>query len=331
MSMWLSRLVVVRRSQTDDHSSACLCVLVRRRYTPISTAKEWEQGSLKLLVKSYPDGQVSKRFAKLRQATEYGAPQEEQNCWVLVSAPALTLQLPQLTLMDTDARRSVVTHVAIVVGGTGVAPALQILRELADDSGDGAFSAGGDAKGGCSGTLLYSSRTAQDVLCIDELRAVEQAAAGRISVRHTLTDSGVISGGAAGGGASSGSSARLLPPDPQWITGRHYHFTSKWNAYRPQSGPLRTEGDEAGLRGRIDEQMLASVLPSPGEGVIVVVCGPPSMWEDMRRFLTSIGHSEANLVELKALSDVQMRERAAAASVAAHEEEHTGGLVLGTA
>ncbi len=311
-------------------------MFARRRYTPISTAQEWEQGGLKLLVKSYPDGQVSKRFAKLRQATEYGAPQEEQNCWILVSAPALTLQLPQLTLTDTDTRRSVVTHVAIVVGGTGVAPALQILRELADDSGDGAFSGGGDAKGGCSATLLYSSRTAQDVLCIDELRAVEQTAAGRISVRHTLTDTGVTSGGgggaaaaaaAAADGASAGSPARLSPTDPQWITGRHYHFPSKWNPYKPQSGPLRTDGDEAGLRGRIDEQMLASVLPSPGEGVVVVVCGPPSMWQDMRRFLTSIGHSEANLVELKALSDIQMRERAAACGIGAHEEEHTGGLM----
>jgi NAD(P)H-flavin reductase len=309
-------LVVV--CQTHSHSyCACLCVL-HARYTPVSTAKEWERGCLQLLVKSYPDGQVSKRFAKLRQVSEYGAPQEEQNCWALVSAPALTLQLPQLTLMDTP--RPVVTHVAIVVGGTGVAPALQILRELADDSADGAFSGGGDAEGGCSATLLYSSRTEQDVLCIDELRAVEQAAAGRISVRHTLTDTGVTSGCA--DAASDARSARVSPTDPQWITGRHYHFPSKWNPYKPKSGPLRTEGVEARLRGRIDEQMLASVLPQPGDGVIVVVCGPPSMWEDMREFLTSIGHSEANLVELKALSDVQMRERAAAGGVGTLEEEH---------
>lgn len=239
----------------------------------------------------------------MRQFSEYGAPQEEQNCWVLVSAPALTLQLPQLTLTGTP--RPAVTHVAIVVGGTGVAPALQILRELADDSEEGAFSTAG-----CPATLLCSSRTAQDVLCIDELRAVEQSAAGRISVRHTLTDTTVVSGGAAADGAST--STRLLPTDPHWIPERHYHFITKWNPFKPQSGPLQTEADEANLRGRINEQMLASVLPPPGEGVIVVVCGPPSMWEDMRGFLLSIGHSENNLVELKALSDVQVRDRATA-------------------
>ena len=247
----------------------------------------------------------------MRQFSKYGAPQEEQNCWVLVSAPALTLQLPQLTLTGTP--RPAVTHVAIVVGGTGVAPALQILRELADDSEEGAF-----FTAGCSATLLYSSRTAQDVLCIDELRAVEQSAAGRISVRHTLTDTSVASGAAgAGAGAAaidstSTSTTRLLPSDPQWIPERHYHFITKWNPFKPQSGALRTDADEASLRGRINEHMLASVLPPPSEGVIVVVCGPPLMWEDMRGFLLSIGHSENNLVELKALSDEQMRHGATA-------------------
>ena len=41
----------------------------------------------------------------------------------------------------------------------------------------------------------------------------------------------------------------------------------------------------------------------------VVVCGPPAMWDDMRRFLLCIGHRESNLIELKALSDAQVRER----------------------
>ena len=69
----------------------------------------------------------------------------------------------------------IVVIVAIVVGGTGVAPALQILRELVDDSDDGAF-AGID----CSATLLYSSRTALDVLCID-VRTVQVMYAARFT------------------------------------------------------------------------------------------------------------------------------------------------------
>ena len=49
-----------------------------------------------------------------------------------MSALAVTPHLPQLT--PTGTPRPAVTHVAIVVGGTGVAPALQILREIADES-----------------------------------------------------------------------------------------------------------------------------------------------------------------------------------------------------
>jgi NAD(P)H-flavin reductase len=37
-----------------------------REYTPISSASEWEQGRLSLLVKTYGDGRVSKKFAMLR-------------------------------------------------------------------------------------------------------------------------------------------------------------------------------------------------------------------------------------------------------------------------
>ena len=284
-----------------------------REYTPVSTHAEWEKGELKLLVKSYSDGVVSKKFAKLRQLTEYGGPQEEQPCWVLVSTPILTLTLPALTETLPAPEPAVappLTHLGIVVGGTGVAPALQILRELTDGTADGAFD------GGSSATLLYSSRTALDVLCVDELREVEQAAGGRIIIKHTLTD---VDGGSqmavspAPKKAKQVSTAPKPPSDPQWIPGRHFHFVSKWNPFKPRFGPLRTSGPdaEAGLRGRIDQAMLASELPPPGEGVRVVVCGPPAMWEDMKRALVAIGHREEQLVELKALSELQLNDIAA--------------------
>ena len=57
--------------------------------------------------------------------------------------------------------------------------------------------------------------------------------------------------------------------------------------------------------------MLEAQLPAPAAGVVVVVCGPPSMWEDMRAALLSLGHQLDNLVELKALSEIQINERVA--------------------
>ena len=124
---------------------------------------------------------------------------------------------------------------------------------------------------------------------------MEESSEGRITVRHTLTDFEV-----------EGKEEEVS--SDYWLPGRHYHFTSQWNPFKPESGDLLTEdGEEAGLRGRIDQAMLAEQLPAPAEGVRVAVCGPPEMWEDMRSALLELGHAEENLVELKALTDDQVR------------------------
>lgn len=153
-----------------------------REYTPISTASDWEKGRLDLLVKTYPEGIVSRKFATLQPwSVSKGA------CWVLVSPPHLTLTLPDAvdgkhrqTTMDALGCIPPATHVCLIVGGTGVAPALQILREVADPKG--AFGPN------CHGTLLYSSRRQWDVLALNELRTLESSAGGRVTVWHTLTD-----------------------------------------------------------------------------------------------------------------------------------------------
>jgi tetratricopeptide (TPR) repeat protein len=152
---------------------------VVREYTPVSTAAEWEDGKLSLLVKTYEDGALSRKFALLRQASPW-ASAEEQPCWVLCSAPALTLALPGLTEQPPEVAQMLhpnvdpsppLTHLCLVVGGTGIAPAVQILREVAL-GGDGAFAST------CQATLLYSSRTPQDAVraCV---RACVRASAAR--------------------------------------------------------------------------------------------------------------------------------------------------------
>jgi len=139
-----------------------------REYTPVSSAADWEQGRIDLLVKTYETGAVSRRFALLRQASPGFTATEEQPCWVLTSKPALTLTLPALTAPSFDLSLNtspelekfpvsqqekstdlLLTHLGIVVGGTGIAPAVQILREVLNPSG--AFG------GTCNAVLLYSS------------------------------------------------------------------------------------------------------------------------------------------------------------------------------
>ena len=103
---------------------------------------------------------------------------------MLTSAPALTLALPELKepgvdlmammkngldtkeaqqqqlgqkLVTTDSSTQAppVQHLGMVVGGTGIAPAVQILREVMNV--EGAFGPE------CKATLLYSSRTPNEV------------------------------------------------------------------------------------------------------------------------------------------------------------------------
>eukprot|EP01050_Picozoa_sp_SAG11_P017366 SAG11_NODE_2498_length_3287_cov_1.417817_1_plen_606_part_00 len=247
------------------------------------------------------DGTVSKKFALLRQASPYTA-LEEQPCWVLTSAPALTLALPSLAnplqaLLPSAEHQALPppTHIGIIVGGTGIAPAIQILREIALGEG-GAFGAG------CSAKLLYASRTPSEVLMLDELRAVEAFAPDRIAVRHNLTNFEQDDDGADSADGGYGSSPSFDTGESS-IPGRHYHFTSEWNPYKPSEGELKTaQGEEAELRGRCDRAMLKALMPPPAATTRLVVSGPPQMWEDIKAHALRLGYQPETLVELESES-----------------------------
>jgi hypothetical protein len=129
------------------HVDVCFGNAVRE-YTPVSTVADWQQGRLDLLVKTYGHGAVSGKFAMLRAASTY-TPLEEQACWALCSAPRLTLALPAMPRPlpqpggpglqrrspgkacsdepgPLDQLAPAVAAIGLVVGGTGVAPALQV-------------------------------------------------------------------------------------------------------------------------------------------------------------------------------------------------------------
>ena len=237
-----------------------------RDYTPVSSASAWESGRLDLLVKTYPDGTVSRFFGSLQTAEEgqeaclqsYGL-LEEQNCWVRVSAPMLTLELPCLGLGRP------VEQLAIVAGGTGIAPAIQILSEVVDSAG---------SMGGCSARLLYSSRAPRDVLMLDELRALSQS--DRVQVAHTLTQ----------------ESRRSLA---RHFRGKHRHFTT---SYVPRDGPLRAE--EVAFHRRVDTDMLKACVPGPGQAHSVIVCGPQGLLDVCETSLKILGHEPNNILLLRA-------------------------------
>ena len=84
---------------------------------------------------------------------------------------------------------------------------------------------------------------------MDELRELEERSEGRISVRHTLTDFEVEGKEESSGGTD------------YWLPGRHYHFTSQWNPYKPESGELLL--GERGLTQRLWLLSVVSVTAGP--------------------------------------------------------------------
>lgn len=268
------------------HVKVCVDSAVRE-YTPVSTAEDWEEGRLTLMVKTYASGTVSKHFATLRPASQNGDI-DEQSCWVRVTAPVATLRLP---LRGGGGAPD--TRLGVVAGGTGVAPALQLLRSVVDVGGPfGAHS---------TASLLYSSCSRLDVLMLDELREAEVASEGRVSVRHTLSG-----GGEAAAQADEPRPGTLSPREaealPQ-VAGTHFYFATRARPHVARGGPPRTgPGEEAGLRGHVTPAMLKDAMPPPGAGARVVVSGPPGFWEDVSEMLLECGHSADALVQLHASS-----------------------------
>ena len=189
---------------------------------------------------------------------------EEQNCWVRVSAPILTLELPGLGL------RTPIRELGIVAGGTGIAPAVQMLSEVAESSGSMSH---------CCATLLYSSRTPGDVLMLDELRSLT-AKSPRVKVAHTLTQ----------------ESRRVVGKN---FRGKHRHFSM---SFKPKEGPLQPA--EAPFRGRVDSGMLKT-LPRPGPATCIVVSGPQGLLDASEKFLTALGHARDNILLLRATATEQ--------------------------
>ncbi|KNC49295.1 NADH-cytochrome b5 reductase [Thecamonas trahens ATCC 50062] len=128
-----------------------------RDYTPLSSMTEFMAGHLRILVKIYPGGTVSEGvFAAASKGTVLD-----------ISLPENTLDLRRL------ASKPHKSHLLLVVGGTGVAPAHQLLDH-----------AGGFARV----TVLVSQRTVGDLLVADELEARAASVGPSCRVVHTLTD-----------------------------------------------------------------------------------------------------------------------------------------------
>ena len=128
----------------SDHNEGPL-PWVERNYTPISTAKDWEQGRCNILIKIYPDGLatswlhrhtaamlISKQL-ELHDEEESGSPSTFPKPQVWLSQPVPTLHVPSLRAyhQDTSGNDQLTAHkptsILLLLAGTGVVALPQIV------------------------------------------------------------------------------------------------------------------------------------------------------------------------------------------------------------
>ena len=90
---------------------------IERDYTPISTAKDWEQGKLNLLIKVYPDGLATNWLLRRKIRDR-----------VFFSKPIRTMNVPSLVTNDARQAGFFPKSVLLLLAGTGIVSLPQILH-----------------------------------------------------------------------------------------------------------------------------------------------------------------------------------------------------------
>jgi len=128
---------------------------VIRPYTPISTNAQI--GSFDLLVKHYPDGKMSQHLKNMKEGEELEFKHIQFN--VKIQAPFKA------------------KHIGMIVGGTGVTPMIQAIHAIL-----------GDKASGTKVTMLYGSRSADDILGKQLLDEWAKKYPERLEVVHVLSN-----------------------------------------------------------------------------------------------------------------------------------------------
>ena len=91
---------------------------IERDYTPISSAKDWENGKCDLLIKIYEDGAATSWMHRITKSLNHSP-----SIWM--SKPIKTLEVPGLVVRKSDSFFP--SSVLLVLGGTGVVALPQVL------------------------------------------------------------------------------------------------------------------------------------------------------------------------------------------------------------
>jgi cytochrome-b5 reductase len=142
---------LLMRGPDDDEGNPVI-----RPYTPVSTNAM--TGKFELMVKIYPDGKMSSHLDQLEVGQPVHFKHGPGNC---------KIQYPDFKNKP---------EIGMIVGGTGSAPAIQALHCLLGTSDDNS-----------KVSMVYGSKTSEDILAKDTLDAWEASHPDRLKVTHVLS------------------------------------------------------------------------------------------------------------------------------------------------
>jgi len=140
---------------------------VEREYTPLSSAREWTEGRIVLLIKVYQTGALTSRLGE----TQIG-----ERWWM--SDPHTTVDVPRQIL--PAAGRGL--GIALFAGGTGVAPCWQLVQ-----SARAMF--GGRLEAAVRTSILCSYSTFSQALLAPDFEELSRSSNGQVAVGFTVTQS----------------------------------------------------------------------------------------------------------------------------------------------
>eukprot|EP00929_Paragymnodinium_shiwhaense_P113557 TRINITY_DN81839_c0_g1_i1.p1 TRINITY_DN81839_c0_g1~~TRINITY_DN81839_c0_g1_i1.p1 ORF type:complete len:762 (+),score=197.23 TRINITY_DN81839_c0_g1_i1:135-2420(+) len=218
---------------------------VERDYTPVKD----DGVTCDLLVKIYPSGKATQWIHKL----EVGAT-------VVLSKPMPTLMMPTCIPLDNINKASAPDKVILVVGGTGVTPAIQILKSFKDKD--------------VPVSVFYACRE-DDALCLDLLSEAVQVPGARTRVALSLSS--------AVEAAAYPFHIDVAPPSSSMQDLVAAHPLLEFHRGRLAAELLRSALQEFGK-----------------EGLRVVISGPLSLNEAMHSFFTEEGVDRTQITVLQA-------------------------------
>ncbi|KAI8826654.1 uncharacterized protein EV422DRAFT_490634, partial [Fimicolochytrium jonesii] len=142
---------------TGQHISVCADVNgkeITRSYTP--TSNDDEKGHFDLLIKSYPNGNLSKLFSELKLGDE------------------LKVKGPKGQFQYTP---NCVKEIGMIAGGTGITPMLQIIKAVLKNPDDKTKL-----------SLIFANVKVDDILLRDELEGLAEKNPERLRIYHVLNE-----------------------------------------------------------------------------------------------------------------------------------------------